>query len=198
MSERFVAMSRAARSLVAWVALASLPACGDDVRGDADAGAATQDAAASAADAAPPPDHLLADGAAMAESDDGRVECTFYVDIIDIEPDGDGGWSGTGAGEVFRRSFDPEGNPLFEFQALMGGPVSLTAGDGGAVVARLAGDQPGDAMPFWLELEELEGERTDAAHHAGDWTCAPILPGDPTTEDLEIDAPGTWTIAPPP
>ena len=189
-------MSRAAP--LAWVALASLLACGDDERGDGDADGGAPDAAASVADAAPPPDHLRADGEAMAESDDGRVECTFYVDIIEIEADGDGGWAGTSAGEVFRRSFDPDDNPLFEFQALMGGPVSLSAGDGGAVIARLVGDQPGDAMPFWLELEELEGQRTDAAHYGGAWTCAPILPDDPKTEDLEIDARGTWTIAPPP
>ncbi len=86
---------------------------------------------------------------------------------------------------------------LVEFQALLGGiePATLTAGDDGAVVVRLVGDQPEDAMPFWLALEAIEGQ-ADGATYAGDWTCAPILPDDPA-EDHEFDAPGTWTIAPP-
>jgi hypothetical protein len=45
------------------------------------------------------------------------------------------GWVGTASGEVFRRSIDAEGSKTFEFQALIGGEVSL-ARNGAEVEAR--------------------------------------------------------------
>lgn len=146
-------------------------------------------------DAAPagPVLHAVANAEATGAGDE-RVVCTVWVDISDLETDGDG-WTGVAAGEVFRQSFDGDA-PLFEFQALLGGEVSLTSTGGDAVEVRLVGDQPDDAKPFWLELEVLAGTASGELTYDGSWTCAPILPGDPDTEDLEIDAPGTWSIAP--
>lgn len=66
----------------------------------------------------------------------------------------------------------------------------------GFVEARLVGDQPADAMPFWLALEAVRGAVMGEGY-AGAWMRSPIHPGDLDTEDLELDAQGTWTIAPP-
>jgi hypothetical protein len=122
-----------------------------------------------------------------------RVDCDFFLDVFDVTDDGSGGWTAFGAGEVIRRSFDGD-QLLFEFSALVAGPISLTD-TGGGVEVRLVGDQTG-GMPFWTELEVITGASTGAMTWEGTWTCAPILPGDPDTMDLELDAPGTWTIGP--
>jgi hypothetical protein len=137
---------------------------------------------------------LRATGAATVDgTGTERVTCDFVLDLFEVTDDGSGGWTATSAGEVFRRSFDGD-TPLFEFSALVAGPVSLVD-TGGGVEVRLVGDQTG-GMPFWTELEVITGTMTGAMTWEGGWTCAPILPGDPDTMDLELDAPGTWTIAP--
>jgi hypothetical protein len=151
-----------------------------------------------APDAAAEPDAggpvLRATGAATVDGAGAeRVDCSLLLDIFDLTDDGNGGWTATGAGEVIRQSFDGD-QLIFEFSALVAGPVSLTVA-GAGVEARLVGDQTG-GMPFWTELEVLAGAATGAMTWEGTWTCAPILPGDPDTMDLELDAPGTWTIGP--
>ena len=174
-----------------WLLLA-LAACGDDeiILPEQPA----FDAASVSFDAAPPPAMLRAEGTAMADGAGAeRVECTMYLDIFDLAVTADG-WTATAGGEVIRRSFDGL-DLLFEFSALLGGEVSLTA-SGGAVEARLVGDQPDDAAPLWLALEVITGEETGDYAWAGSWTCAPILPDDPGAGDLELDAAGTWTIVP--
>jgi hypothetical protein len=153
------------------------------------------DAAPIVYDAAPPPTALRVDATATANgAGQRRVDCTVFLDIIDIEA-ADGSWTAFGSGEVIRTSLDGE-DLLFEFSALVGGAVSLTRTDDD-VQLRLVGDQPDDAAPFWLELEVVSGTADGAWTAEGGWTCSPILPGSPA-EDLEIDAPGTWTLAPPP
>ena len=57
---------------------------------------------------------------------------------------------------------------------------------------------PGVAAADGGPIETVTGMATGTLTYQGEWTCAPILPGDPKTEDLEVDAPGTWTIAPAP
>lgn len=175
--------------------LVALAACGDDeiIPPAGDPEPAT-DAAPPAVDAAAAPAGLHAEGTAAADGTGmERVECSLWLDIIDLVPAA-GGWTGTAGGEVIRRSFDGE-ELLFEFSALLGGEVSLTA-SGETVEARLVGDQPDDAAPFWLSLEVVTGDETGPYTYQGTWTCSPILPDDPGAGDLELDAPGTWTIAP--
>jgi hypothetical protein len=166
-------------------------ACGDDEIIPPDQPVA--DAAGTTFDAGPPPP-LRAEASATADGAGAeRVECTLWLDITDVVSSADG-WAGTSAGEVIRRSLDGE-ELLFEFSALLAGPVTLT-GTGGAIEARLVGDQPEDAAPFWISLEAISGGETAAFTWEGTWTCSPILPDDPGAGDLDLDAPGTWTIAP--
>ena len=54
---------------------------------------------------------------------------------------------------------------------MVGGAATLSA-DGGTVELRLVGDQPDDAVPFWLALEALDGSETEPFEYAGDWLCA--------------------------
>jgi hypothetical protein len=160
--------------------------CGDD--GDGDDGG-------NQADAAVAPGALRVSGAAAGEERGGtdRVECTFALDFIDLVDDGARGFTGVAAGEVFRRTFD--GDAIrFEFSALVGGPATLSAGGGGSVELRLVGDQPSDAVPFWLALEALDGSETEPFEYDGEWLCATVLVGDPM--DSPIEAPGSWTAAP--
>jgi hypothetical protein len=119
------------------------------------------------------------------------VECTFFVDFGELVPT-ETGWTGVAlGGEVFRRSWDGEA-PVFEFQALVAGEVTVTDLGGGQVEVRGFGDQPDDAMPFWLELEVLTGTGTEG-DWTGSWTCAPILPDTPA-EDHDLEVVGTWTL----
>ncbi len=178
---------------LAWFLLA-LAACGDDEIIPPEQPAAADATPAATFDAAPPPAMLRAEGTAMADGAGAeRVECTMYLDIFDIAVTDDG-WTAAGGGEIIRRSLDGE-DLLFEFSALLGGEVSLTA-SGETVEARLVGDQPDDAAPLWLSLEVIAGEETGDYAWAGSWTCAQILPDDPEAGDLELDAAGTWTIVP--
>ncbi|HEU5056062.1 MAG TPA: hypothetical protein VFU21_06040, partial [Kofleriaceae bacterium] len=167
-----------ARRLACWLAL--LAACGDDEIIPPDR--PVVDAAAPAVDAAPPPETLRAEGrAAAGPAAAERVECSLWLDIVGVAATADG-WTGAGSGEVIRRSLDGE-ELLFEFSALLAGEVSLTD-TGGAVEARLVGEQPDDAAPFWLSLEVVTGEPAGAAGSwQGTWTCAPILPDDPGAGD---------------
>jgi len=176
--------------------------CGDDLAADAGAGDAgtTVDAAVDAAadsggaDATAPPSALRVTGSAEGAARGGgdRVECTIGLDFIDLAGDGAGGFSGVAVGEVFRRTFDGDA-PRFEFSAFVGGPATLTAG-GGGVELRLVGEQPPEAAPFWLAIEVMAGVETAPFAYAGDWSCAPILPGDPMDSPIEAD--GTWSAAP--
>ena len=59
----------------------------------------------------------------------------------------------------------------------------------------LVGDQPDDAVPFWLSMEVLTGAETAPFEYAGDWTCATILVDNPM--DSPIEAPGTWAATRP-
>ncbi len=152
-----------------------LAACGDDRRAAPDA-------------ETPVPSTLRATGAASGASGDGdTVDCELYADILDVSVV-DGVGTGMCGGEVIRRVVRDD-LPL-EFSALIAGPVTWTI-DGDAVAVRLVGDQPDDAQPFWLALEEIEGTAVGAGEYEGTWTCAPIL------DDLDVEAAGTWTIAPP-
>lgn len=177
----------------------ALAACGDDeiippAEQVPDATPVADAAPVAIFDAAPPPAAFRAEGTATGDgAGNDRVECTLLLDIVDVAVTADG-WSGTGSGEVIRRSFDGP-DLLFEFSALVGGEVGLTV-TGESVEARLVGDQPNNAAPFWLSLEVISGEETGAYTYGGDWTCSPILPDDPDTGDLDVEASGTWTIAP--
>jgi hypothetical protein len=108
--------------------------------------------------------------------------------VIDLVATADG-WTGTATGEVFRVPM-PDGG-MFEFSALVGGSATITRA-GTTVEAQLVGDQPDDAAPFWLSLETLTADETGELAWSGTWTCAQILPGDPS--DVAIDAAGTWTL----
>jgi hypothetical protein len=170
--------------------------CGDDdstpdggAGSSADAGVAD----AGAADAAVMPSALRVTGTADGAGGGDRVECLFTLDLIDLVDDGAGGMSGIALGEVFRRTFDGDA-PRFEFQALVGGPATLSPGDGDAVELRLVGDQPAEAVPFWLALEVMAGSEIGAFMYAGPWTCAPVLVDDPM--DSAIEAVGTWSAVP--
>ncbi len=171
--------------------------CGDDdttpdggAGGSADADVAD---AAAEADAAVMPSALRVTGTAEAADGGDRVECIFTLDLIDLVDDGAGGMSGIALGEVFRRTFDGDA-PRFEFQALVGGPATLSPGDGDSVELRLVGDQPAEAVPFWLALEVMAGSEIGAFQYAGPWTCAPVLVDDPM--DSPIEAGGTWSAVP--
>jgi hypothetical protein len=126
-----------------------------------------------------------------------RVECDFYGDLVDIEPNDGGGFSGTVVGEVFRQLLSEDelsGDPilLFEFQALIGGPGQLTSDLEGNFELRIAGEQPADAKPFWQELEVLSGTESSPGHYGGSWTCASMM----FDRDMGPDVPGTWTLEP--
>jgi hypothetical protein len=126
-----------------------------------------------------------------------RVECDFFGRLVDAQPNDEGGYSGNVEGEVFRQllSEDEAGEPvlLFEFQALVGGPGHFTTDMHGNVELRIAGEQPPEALPFWLELEALSGAESSPDHYAGSWTCASLsmLLG-----DIGPEVPGTWTLEP--
>jgi hypothetical protein len=178
--------------LLVLLVLAACAACGDDLPAAADGGGAAADAAvpdAAAADAAAaPPAGLRITGSAAGEAGADRVECWLAIDLVNLVGEA-GDYSGVAVGEVFRRTYDGE-DPRFEFQALVGGPASLSIADG-AVELRLVGDQPADAVPFWLTLEVVAGAQTAPFTYQGEWTCAPVLVGDPM--DSPIEAAGTWT-----
>lgn len=162
------------------VCIAVAAGCGDDLD-------------APAADAAVMPSALRVTGVAEGNSGDDRVQCIFTLDLVDIVADQAGGMSGLALGEVFRRTFDGDA-PRFEFQALVGGPGTLAPGDGVAVEARLVGDQPTDAAPFWLAMEVLAGSEIGPFQYAGRWVCAELLVGDPMDSPIEAD--GTWSAVP--
>jgi hypothetical protein len=166
-------------------------ACGDDLPGLADGGGTVADAAvadAAVADAAPPPAALRVTGSAEGEAGADRVECWLAIDLVDLVGEG-GDYGGVAVGEVFRRTYNGD-DPRFEFQAVVGGPATLSIA-GGAVELRLVGDQPEDAAPFWLTIEVVAGAQTAPSAYQGEWTCAPILVDDPM--DSPIEAPGTWS-----
>jgi hypothetical protein len=132
---------------------------------------------------------LSAAGGAEGVSGPASVTCSFQLDLIDIRETADG-WEGIATGEVFRRPESDSGQ--FEFSALVGGPATITRA-GTTVTARLVGDQPDDAAPFWLELETLTASETGELEWSGTWTCAPVLPsGDPA--EVDIEAAGTWVL----
>lgn len=179
--------------LLAWFLIA-IASCGDDEIIPPEQPVAADATPVATFDAAPPPSALRAEGTAMADgAGSERVECSLLLDIAEVAATADG-WSGLAGGEVIRRSFDGP-DLLFEFSALVGGDVGLSE-NGETVEARLVGDQPDDAAPFWLSLEVISGDETAPFTWDGTWTCSPILPDDPDTGDLDVDAPGTWTIAP--
>ncbi len=162
------------------VCIAVGAACGDDLNAlAADGGAGSSvDAdvvdAAVTADAAVMPSALRVTGTAEGTDGGDRVECVFTLDFIDLVDDKAGGMSGLALGEVFRRSFDGDA-PRFEFQALVGGPATLSPGDAGAVELRLVGDQPADAIPFWLAMEVMAGSEIGAVPVRGSVGLRPRL-----------------------
>lgn len=151
-----------------------------------------------AIDAAPPDGPavtaLRVEGEATITRGADRVDCSFYLDVFDITADGDT-WTVTTGGEVFRRPM-PDGG-VFEFSALVGGPGTLVF-DGATLEARLFGDALDEDPAFWRALEVLTASETGALAYDGTWTCAPILLGDPGFPDLDLEAPGTWTLRPAP
>ena len=100
-----------------------------------------------------------------------------------------------------RRTFSTTyvGDGMFEFIPLIGGPAGLThpEGDDG-VELRFVGDQPEDALEFWKALEVISGEDQGEDRYAGDWLCAPGLLGEPGFMDIDLSAPGTWSLVPTP
>lgn len=122
-----------------------------------------------------------------------RVECTFYGDLIEVEPNDAGGFSGLLAGEVFRRLWSGD-SPLFEFQAVIGGPGDFTIDAAGNVELHIAGDQPDDAKPFWLEIETLSGTEESLGNYSGAWTCASLMIDEPGFRDVGPDVSGTWQL----
>ena len=121
-----------------------------------------------------------------------RVECSFYADLLELEPDAAGGWSGLVAGEVFRVVY--AGGRRFEFSAFVGGPATLTVEDE-RVELRAVGDQTG-AKPFWRELEVLEGEQTGEYRYAGGWACASLELNEPGFPDVGGVVTGSWELVP--
>lgn len=138
----------------------------------------------------PPPSAFRLDGIAEAMEGADGVSCIFFGDVTEVVETEDG-WDGQMFGEVFRRSLDAAGSPVFEFQALLGGEVSMRGAE-----AHLFGEQDPSAMPFWRELVALEAEETEPYSYRGEWTCAPILPDDGPEGDSALSAVGTWTLAP--
>lgn len=122
-----------------------------------------------------------------------RVECLFYGDLLEVVPNDEGGFSGLLAGEVFRRLWSGD-SPLFEFQALIGGPGDFTTDAEGNIELHVAGDQPADAKPFWLELENLSGTEEAPGSYSGAWTCASLMIDEPGFRDVGPDANGTWQL----
>ena len=125
---------------------------------------------------------------------DRRAECHFGALVDQLVPDGDGGFSAFASGEVFRNVF-PD-TRRFEFSALVAGPTTLTAIGADTFALRFVGDQPDDALRFWLALEVIEGSPDGEGGWAGTWSCAPIdidfggfFDDGPTVE-------GTWTLVP--
>jgi hypothetical protein len=121
-----------------------------------------------------------------------RVECSFAADFIDVV-ELPGGLSGVAIGEVFRNIY--AGDRRWEFSAFIGGPATMSTGDGTTVELRAVGDQTG-AAPFWRELEVLTGERTQSGSYSGAWTCTTLALADPGFPDVSGDAPGTWELVP--
>ncbi len=161
-------------------------------------GAAGEAGAGGAGPATMAPDMLHLEGSAASQpnADGQHIECSFYGDIVDLTFDAQGSFSGVAVGELFRRAF-VDGNLVSEFAPLIGGESTLTRLANGSVELRFVGDQPDDALPFWLSLEVITGKDQGNYHYAGSWTCAPGLLGDPGFQDFEIDAEGTWTLEPP-
>jgi hypothetical protein len=95
---------------------------------------------------------------------------------------------------VFRRTFVDD-ELMFEFSAFIAGDATMAETAEG-VALRAVGEQPDDAMPFWLELEVVTGEGTGSFTYTGEWSCAPILPDDPEAADSDQVGTGTWTVAP--
>jgi len=174
---------------VALVALCA--ACTPAPRVDAGAAPIDDDGGAADAGATLPP--LAFAGEAAGGDDAGqRAECRFFGDLVDVVAV-EGGVSGTAIGEVFRTVH--AGDARYEFQALIAGPATILGVTDG-VEARLTGDQPDDAKPFWLALEALPGARTDGGY-AGTWDCAPLDLNEPGFVDETLTIEGTWTAAPP-
>lgn len=124
-----------------------------------------------------------------------HVRCSFRMTVEDVE-EMDGGWQGVVTeGEVVREIFD-EGGEGGELSVPVEGPATLTLTPTG-IDARLVGDHPADAAPFWRALEVISAEPVDLWFFAGDWTCAPTdadLGGIP---DDTVRVEGSWRIARP-
>lgn len=171
---------------------------GDDAaRGTPDAGmpdASDEDAAGSVVSVCP--DALMLEGQAEAMNDEGaRVMCTFFGMIAELECAPNGDVSGMFLGEIIRTT--EVGDTGFEFAPFVGGPATITGTEGDAVELRFVGDQPDDALQFWLELEVIEGTRQPGHRYGGSWRCAPgVLDGPPGYMDVDLTAEGTWSLTP--
>lgn len=140
------------------------------------------------------PEMLLLEGTAEAEDGDDRVECRFTGMMTDLERAPGGVINGLFIGEIFRTTFT--GGGQFEFAPLVGGPASITPIEDDQVELRFVGDQPEDALEFWLELEVVIGDDDGSFGYGGAWRCAPGLLGDPGFMDIDLTADGTWTLMP--
>jgi hypothetical protein len=140
------------------------------------------------------PTKLLLDGTAEVESGDDRVECRFFGELVDLVRMPSGEISGFFLGELFRTTHTAGAS--FEFAPLVGGPATITPIAGDQIELRFVGDQPDDALDFWLELEVVIGDDQGDFNYEGEWTCAPGLLGDPGFMDIDLSAPGTWTLVP--
>jgi hypothetical protein len=140
------------------------------------------------------PETLLLNGTAEAEDGDNRVECHFdgMIEMLERAPNGE--ISGVFLGEIIRNA--TIGEMGGEFAPLVGGPATLTPIADGRVELRFVGDQPEDALEFWLELEVITGDDDGGFHYSGDWSCAPGLVGTPGFVDVDLTAPGSWTLEP--
>jgi hypothetical protein len=140
------------------------------------------------------PAKLLLEGTAEIEQGDDRVECRFFGELTDLVEMPTGAIDGLFIGELFRTTHTGGGS--FEFAPLVGGSASITPIAGNQIELRFVGDQPDDALDFWLELEVVIGDDQGDFHYGGDWTCAPGLLGDPGFMDIDLSAPGSWTLVP--
>jgi hypothetical protein len=173
-------------------------ATGDGVGSGADGAGSDADAASDAAgdaDVAAASVLVLSGTASGADPEaDRRAECSFGALIDQIVPDGDGGFSAFASGEVFRNIY-PD-TRRYEFSALIAGEATLARGAGDTFELRFVGDQPEDAIPFWLALEVLTATPEGTGGWQGSWRCAPM--------DIDFggffdDGPtvdGTWTLVP--
>ena len=153
------------------------------------------DAATDAGGSAPGerPTGFMLEGSAEAMDGDDRVTCRIGATIDQLVYDADGGFTGFAIGEAIRNTVVGENGS--EFAPLIGGPATLTANADGSVELRWVGDQPDDALQFWLDLEVITGmEEGDG--YAGTWRCGPGLLGDPGFLDIDLTAPGSWTLQP--